>query len=72
MEKKIYADYHGPRCTRECDGEVAQWKYYGTAKKSRAAQTYANHNADFILKSVLTGVMPGIFTRGLKSSIKMR
>ena len=48
MEKKIYADYHGPRCTRECDGEVAQWKYYGPAKKSRAAQTYANHHADFI------------------------
>ncbi len=46
--KKVYADYHGPRCTREHDGILAQWKYYGTAKKSRAAQTAANHNADCI------------------------
>lgn len=56
MEKKVYADYHGPRCTREHDGKVAQWKYYGTAQKSKAVQTYANYNADCILDSGLHDV----------------
>lgn len=48
MEKKVYADYHGPRCTRQHDGKTAQWKYFGTAKMSGAEHTCANHNADCI------------------------
>ncbi len=53
MKKKVYADYHGPRCTREHDGIVAQWKYHGTARKSRASVRTANHNADCIGKDGL-------------------
>ena len=53
MKKKVYADYHGPRCTREHDGCVAQWKYWGTAQKSKAQNRSANHNADCIEKDGL-------------------
>lgn len=53
MKKKVYADYHGPRCTREHDGCVAQWKYWGTAQKSKAQNRSANHNADCIGKDGL-------------------
>lgn len=53
VKKKVYADYHGPRCTREHDGCVAQWKYWGTAQKSKAQNRSANHNADCIEKDGL-------------------
>ena len=53
VKKKVYADYHGPRCTREHDGCVAQWKYWGTAQKSKAQNRSANHNADCIGKDGL-------------------
>lgn len=53
MKKKVYADYHGPRCTREHDGCVAQWKYWGTAQKSKVQNRSANHNADCIGKDGL-------------------
>lgn len=53
MEKKVYADYHGPRCTREHDKKLGQWKYYGTAQKSKVQNRKANYNADCIKENGL-------------------
>lgn len=46
--KRVYADYHGPRYTRDIDGATGQWSYTGTASKSTATQTSFNYNADII------------------------
>jgi len=48
MEKKVYADYHGLRYTREIDGTLGQWKLNGTAQASKVPQRYVNWNADKI------------------------
>lgn len=53
MEKKVYADYHGPRCTREHDKKLGQWKYYGVAQKSKVKNREANYNADCIKENGL-------------------
>lgn len=53
MEKKVYADYHGPRCTREHDEKLGQWKYYGIAQKSKVKNREVNYNADCIKENGL-------------------
>ena len=53
MEKKVYADYHGPRCTREHDEKLGQWKYYGIAQKSKVQNREVNYNADCIKENGL-------------------
>ncbi|GKX29773.1 hypothetical protein SH1V18_22530 [Vallitalea longa] len=46
--KKVYADYHGPRYTREHDGNLGNWKFVGDAKKSSASKHYFAFNGDII------------------------
>ncbi|NLL70254.1 MAG: hypothetical protein GX238_03895 [Epulopiscium sp.] len=48
LQKKIYADYHGMRYTRQVDGKLGQWKWSGTALKSKVKDTYVNWNADVV------------------------
>lgn len=48
MIKKVYADYHGLRYSREIDGDPGQWKLSGTARKSSVPDRYVNWNADVI------------------------
>ncbi|MEI6466664.1 MAG: hypothetical protein WCQ89_18185, partial [Verrucomicrobiota bacterium] len=47
-EKKVYADYHGPRRTRPHDGELGLWSHHRTASGSTARQTTFTDNADLI------------------------
>lgn len=47
-EKKVYADYHGPRRTRPHDGELGLWSHRRTARESTARQTTFTYNADLI------------------------
>ncbi|GKX29774.1 hypothetical protein SH1V18_22540 [Vallitalea longa] len=54
--KKVYADYHGPRCTRIVDGELGHWKFSGTAKKSKVKNRTVNYNGDLILENGLNDV----------------
>jgi hypothetical protein len=47
-EKKVYADYHPYRYTREHDGTPGLWKYSGTAAGSALTNTAVNWNPDVI------------------------
>jgi hypothetical protein len=47
-ERKIYADYHSPRYTREHDGAVGVWKFSGVAKTSKVPNPEVNLNPDLI------------------------
>lgn len=47
-QKKVYADYHGPRYTREHDGNVGNWGFVGEAKNSGAANKKVINNPDVI------------------------
>ncbi len=47
-ERKIYADYHSPRYTREHDGAVGVWKFSTVARTSKLPNREVNRNADLI------------------------
>lgn len=47
-DKKIFAEYHNPRYTRELDGELGNWAYTNESKSSKAAVRRCNYNADLI------------------------
>lgn len=47
--KKIYADYHGVRYTREHDGMLGRWAYYANTEKSKTGRKTLCYNADNIL-----------------------
>lgn len=47
-ERKIYADYHSPRYTREHDGAVGVWKYSSVARTSKVPNPEVNRNPDLI------------------------
>jgi len=47
-ERKIYADYHSPRYTREHDGAVGVWKFSSVARTSKVPNREVNRNADLI------------------------
>lgn len=47
-EKKIFAEYHNPRYTRELDGELGNWAYTNESKRSKAVIKRYNYNADLI------------------------
>lgn len=49
-QKKVYADYHGPRYTREHDGNLGNWSYSGEAKNTATQQHRAVRNADLIME----------------------
>ena len=48
--KKVYADYHGPRYTRDIQGSTGLWSYTGNASKSKTTDTFVNYNGDLIGK----------------------
>ncbi len=47
-DKKIFAEYHNPRYTRELDGKTGNWAYTNESKDSKAAVRRYNYNADLI------------------------
>lgn len=47
-ERKIYADYHSPRYTRERDGAVGVWKFATVARTSKVPNPEVNRNPDLI------------------------
>lgn len=46
--KKVYADYHGVRYTRQYDGEFGRWEYYSNTEKSKSGIKSLCYNADLI------------------------
>lgn len=46
--KKIYADYHGVRYTREHDGRLGRWEMHADTRKSKTGRETLCYNADFI------------------------
>ncbi len=50
-EKKVYADYHGPRYTREHDGNTGNWSFTGQAKNTATGNTRVVNNSDLILEN---------------------
>lgn len=46
--KKVYADYHGVRYTREHDGMLGRWSYYANTEKSSTGRKTLCYNADLI------------------------
>ena len=51
VEKKVYADYHGPRYKREHDGNVGNWGYSGEAKNTNTENKKVVKNADLFLEN---------------------
>lgn len=49
--KKVYADYHGTRYTREHDGMLGRWSFYDDTKQSATALKRLSYNADNILEN---------------------
>nr|QGT51248.1 hypothetical protein Firmicute1046_3240 [uncultured Firmicutes bacterium] len=47
-DKKVFAEYHNPRYTRERDGELGNWAYANESKDSKAVVKRCNYNADLI------------------------
>lgn len=47
--KKVYADYHGVRYTREHDGMLGRWAYYANTEKSKTGRKTLCYNADMVL-----------------------
>ena len=47
--KKVYADYHGVRYTRQHDGQLGRWSMFASTTKSKAGRPYLCYNADNIL-----------------------
>lgn len=46
--KKVYADYHGVRYTRQHDGKLGRWEMYGNTEKSATGIKNLCYNADLI------------------------
>lgn len=46
--KKVYADYHGVRYTREHDGKLGRWEMYADTEKSSTGRKSLCYNADLI------------------------
>lgn len=49
--KKIYADYHGTRYSREHDGMLGRWSFYADTEQSKTNIKRLSYNADNILKN---------------------
>lgn len=47
--KKVYADYHGVRYTRQHDGRLGRWEMYANTEKSTTGRKSLCYNADLIL-----------------------
>ncbi len=47
--KKVYADYHGVRYTRQHDGKLGRWEMYANTEKSSTGRKSLCYNADLIL-----------------------
>ena len=48
--KKVYADFHGVRYTREHDGKLGRWEMYANTEKSSTGRKTLCYNADLINK----------------------
>lgn len=48
--KKVYADYHGVRYTRQHDGKLGRWEMYSNTEKSSTGRKSLCYNADLINK----------------------
>lgn len=46
--KKVYADYHGVRYTREHDGKLGRWEMYASTEKSSTGRKSLCYNADLV------------------------
>lgn len=46
--KKVYADYHGVRYTRQHDGQIGRWGMFATMPKTSTDIKYICRNADNI------------------------
>lgn len=46
--KKVFADYHGVRYTRETDGQLGRWEMYASTKQSSTGCRSLCYNADLI------------------------
>ena len=46
--KKVYADYHGVRYTRQHDGKLGRWEMYANTKNSNTGRKTLCYNADLI------------------------
>ena len=46
--KKVYADYHGVRYTRQHDGKLGRWEMYANTEKSATGRKTLCYNADLI------------------------
>ena len=46
--KKVFADYHGVRYTRETDGQLGRWEMYASTKQSSTGRGSLCYNADLI------------------------
>lgn len=46
--KKVYADFHGVRYTRQHDGKLGRWEMYGNTEKSSTGRKTLCYNADLI------------------------
>lgn len=49
--KKVYADYHGVRYTRQHDGQLGRWALYANTSNSSTDKKTLCYNADLILTS---------------------
>ena len=46
--KKVYADYHGVRYTRQHDGKLGRWEMYADTRQSATGRKTLCYNADLI------------------------
>lgn len=46
--KKVYADYHGVRYTRQHDGKLGRWEMYANTEKSATGRKSLCYNADLM------------------------
>ena len=46
--KKVYADFHGVRYTRQHDGKLGRWEMYANTEKSTTGRKSLCYNADLI------------------------
>lgn len=46
--KKVYADYHGVRYTRQHDGKLGRWEMYADTHKSATGKKTLCYNADLV------------------------
>src|SRR5690554_5457747 len=49
--KKVYADYHGTRYTREHDGMLGRWSFYDHTAQSSIPIKSLSYNADVMLEN---------------------